>query len=177
MKNLKIRKAESPDLDKIVKMQLSLQKHLENSNPLIWRYTKEKKELIRENLGKQFTDENHLVLIAEVDGEIVGFAHGEVQRRTTHLPLIVGSIASIFVHENFQRRGIGSRLIHEICSFFSSKNVEDVYIRYVLGNVEGERFWENLGFKPILVTAHSRIDTIEKRTTSSSGYEERSGSQ
>jgi len=35
VKDLKIRKAEPSDLDKIVEMQSSLQEHLENSNPSI----------------------------------------------------------------------------------------------------------------------------------------------
>ncbi|RJS94532.1 GNAT family N-acetyltransferase [Candidatus Bathyarchaeota archaeon] len=92
-----------------------------------------------------------LILLAEVKGEIVGFAHAEVQYRTTHIPAI-----------------IGSRLVQEICRFFRRKNVEDIYLRYVLGNKEGEKFWEKLGFKPILVTAHSRIDIVEKRSQTAS---------
>jgi len=63
---------------------------------------------------------------------------------------------------------IGSRLVQEICRFFKRKNVEDIYLRYVLGNKEGEKFWEKLGFKPILVTAHSRIDIVEKRSQTAS---------
>ena len=166
MKDLEIRKADSSDLDKIVEMQLSLQEHLENSNPLIWRYTKEKKELLKRDLENQFMDENHLILVAEVKGEIVGFVHAEVQHRTTHIPAIIGSIANIFVHKNFRRKGIGSRLIQEVYRFFRTKNVKDVYLRYVLGNKEGEKFWEKLGFKPILVTAHSQVDMVEKRILS-----------
>jgi len=45
-----------------------------------------------------------LILLAEVKGEIVGFAHAEVQYRTTHIPAI-----------------IGSRLVQEICRFFRRK--------------------------------------------------------
>ena len=109
-----------------------------------------------------------LILLAEVKGEIVGFAHAEVQYRTMHIPAIIGSIANIFVYKKFRRQGIGSRLVQEICRFFRRKNVEDIYLRYVLGNKEGEKFWEKLGFKPILVTAHSRIDIVEKRSQTAS---------
>jgi len=168
VKDLKIRKAEPSDLDKIVEMQLSLQEHLENSNPSIWRYTREKKELLKQDLEKQFMDDDHLILLAEVKGEIVGFAHAEVQYRTTHIPAIIGSIANIFVYKKFRRQGIGSRLVQEICRFFRRKNVKDIYLRYVLGNKEGEKFWEKLGFKPILVTAHSQIDIVEKRSQTAS---------
>jgi len=167
MRGLSLRRAVLSDVDAIVTMQLSLQRHLEKSNSLIWRYTDEKKKLIKKNLEEQIADENHLILIAEVKKEVVGFAHGEVRHRSTHLPAIIGSIATVFIDKDFRRRGIGSRLIQEICGFFRSKKVEDVYVRYALGNMEGERFWEKLGFEPILVTAHSRIDTIEKRITSS----------
>lgn len=161
MKGLKLRRAELSDVDVTVSFRLSLQRHLEKSNPMIWKYTDEWKEIIRKNLEEQLVDENHLILIAEVKDDVVGFAHGEVQYRTTHLPAIVGRIASIFIIEDYQRRGIGSRLIQEIYKFFRTKNVEDVYLRYVLCNIEGEKFWEKLGFKPILTTAHTGLDIIE----------------
>jgi GNAT superfamily N-acetyltransferase len=166
MRGLKLRKAELSDVDAIFTMRVSLQRHLEKSNPLVWRKTEEEKNLIQKNLDEQLIDENHLLLIAEVEDEVVGFAHGEVQHRSTHIPAIIGNIGSIFIIENFQRRGIGTRLIQEICQFFRTKSVEDVYLRYVLGNREGERFWEKLGFQPILVTTHSAIDAIETRIKS-----------
>ncbi len=159
MSGLKLRKAEVSDVDTIVSMRLSLQRHLEKSNPLIWRYTDEKKKLIGKNLEELLADENHLILIAEVDKEVVGFIHGQVQQRLTHLPTVIGSLATVFVNEGFRRRGIGSRLINEIYKFFRTKKVEDVYLRYVVGNREGVKFWETLGFEPILVTAHSEMDS------------------
>lgn len=163
MRDVKIRNASSLDLDEIVKMRLSLQKHAEKANPLIWRYTDERKRLIRQELEEHFKDENNLILIAEAKGEIVGLIHGAAQHRTDYIPNDIGNILTIYVHENFRRRGIGSRLVQEVCRFFRSRNVQEVYLRYVLGNKEAEKFWARLGFKPILVTANTQIDTIEER--------------
>ena len=39
-------------------------------------------------------------------------------------------------------------------------------MRYVLGNNEGEGFWEYFGFKPILVTAGTLASKIEDRIDS-----------
>lgn len=161
MRNLIIRKAEISDLDMVVDMQLSLQRHLEKCSSSVWRYTEERKKFLRQDYVKYLADENSLLLVAELKGEVVGFLSSTVAHRTDHLPKIIGNISSIYIQENFRRQGIGSRLVREACRFFRSKNAESLNLRYVLGNSEAERFWKTLGFKPILVTAGTNINTIE----------------
>ena len=161
MKQLIIRKAEASELDLIVEMQLSLQRHLENCSSSIWRYTEERKKLLRQDYEKYLTDKDSLLLVAELKGKVVGFISLNVTRRTDHLPNIIGNIGSIYILENLRRQSIGKRLVREACQFFKSKNAENLYLRYVLGNSEGENFWKKLGFKPILVTAGTNINTVE----------------
>jgi len=161
-----IRKAEATELAEIAKMHLSLQEHLENSNSSIWKYTKERKRLLKQQYTERLAEENSLVLVAEVRAKIAGFLLATVSSRTDYIPRIIGSLSSIYVHENYRRRGIGSRLVREACRFFSAKKAEHIYVRYVLGNTEGEGFWESLGFKPILLTAGTIASAIENRISS-----------
>ena len=161
MNNLIIRKVENSELDVIVDMQFSLQRHLENYSSSIWRYTQERKKTLRQDYEKYLADENSLLLVAEFKGKVVGFLSSIVNHRTDHLPNIIGDIGSIYIQKDFRRQGIGNQLVTEACKFFKSKNAEELYLRYVLGNREGERFWKKLGFKPILVTAGSNINIVE----------------
>ena len=109
----------------------------------------------------QEVDKNSLVLVAEVEAQIVGFLLATVTSRTEYEPSIIGNLSSIYVRSNYRRRGVGSRLIREACRFFSVKNAKHIYVRYVLGNNEGKRFWKHLQLKPILVTAGAPRSKIE----------------
>jgi len=166
MESVTIRKAETSERGAIIKMHLALQKHLENSNSSIWRHTEEKRRVLKQQYAEQLVDENSLVLIAAVEAHVVGFLLATVSSRTEYVPSIVGTLSSVYVRRNYRRQGIGSQLIKEACRFFSLKQAEQIYVRYVLGNSEGEGFWKQLGFRPILVTAGSPRNKIEDRIDS-----------
>jgi GNAT superfamily N-acetyltransferase len=153
MNNLTIRKAASSDVEKIVELGLLLQQHAEKSNPFIWRITEEGKNLLKQKVETDLTDSNVVVLLAEVDGEMIGYVRGEVTSRSDHTPRTVGQVSRMYVLKQFRKKGVGRGLIEELCSFFDSNKVEDLTVRYIIGNKEAERFWEKLGFEPIIVTS------------------------
>jgi len=163
MDHLQIRKVGVSELDRIVELQLALQRHSEACSASIWRYTAERTQLLRQEYETYVGDENRLLLVAVFNGTIVGFLSSMVSQRTDQLPPIIGTIGSLFIQDAFRRRGIGSRLVRDACQFFKSKRVEDVYVRFVVGNREGEGFWKKLGFTPILVTAGTNLTTVEDR--------------
>ena len=162
MEGLKLREARISDLDKLVELGFSVQRHVETSNPNIWRITDNGKTGFKLELERMLADREGQVLVAVKDNDPVGFVYGRVSRREDYLPRCVGYISIIYVWEGFRRKGVGSNLIGELCKFFSSKNVEDVTLRYVLGNVKAERFWMKLGFKPLIHTANTSLEKLEK---------------
>lgn len=147
-------------------MHLSLQEQLENNNSSIWKYTENKKRLLERQYAEHLVDENSLVLVAEAEAKVVGFLLATVSARTEYVPSIIGSLSTIFVEENYRRQGIGSRLIRKAYRFFSSKKAENIYVRYVMGNKEGEGFWKHLGFKTIIVTAGTLTSKIKEQINS-----------
>lgn len=144
-----------------------LQQHGEDSNPSVWRITEEGKALVKQKVENALVGINSKVLVAEMNGEIIGFIYGEVSRRTDYLPRSVGAISTIYVAKKLRRKGIGVRLVEELREFFNSKRVEHVTLRYIIGNSEAEGFWKKLGFEPIITTAGMRLD--ELRAPSSVG--------
>ena len=166
LNGVRVRSATLSDVESIFEMRLMLQRHLVRSNPSIWRKTDVGKTQIKETLEQEIPHKDHQVLLAEVHGVIVGFAHGIVQHRTEYIPNDVGTIGTLYVKEGFRRRGIGRILIQELCRFFRSKKAHDVYVRYVLGNEEGERFWNTLGFTPILTTANATLELLDSQVKS-----------
>ena len=155
-----IRKAASSDVEKLVELRLLLQQHGEDSNPSVWRITDEGKALLKQKAENALVGVNSQVLVAEMNGEVIGFIHGEVTHRADYLPRSVGAISTIYVAKKFRRKGVGARLVEEIREFFNSERVKHVTLRYIIGNREAERFWKRLGFEPIITTAGMRLNEL-----------------
>lgn len=145
MGNLIIRRAASLDVERIVELRLLLQEHAEKSNPLIWRITEEGKTLLKQKVENELVDSNIHVLLAEADGEIIGYIQGEVTRRSDYMPRTVGQVSLVYVVKQFRRKGVGRRLMKELCKFFNSNKAEDLTVRYIIGNKEAEGFGESSG--------------------------------
>jgi GNAT superfamily N-acetyltransferase len=162
MTNISVRKATFSDVKKLTELRLLLQQHCEESNSQIWQMTDEGKALLKRKVQNDFVNESSRIFIAEIKGNIVGFAHGDVSHRTDYLPKNVGSISTVYVDSNFRRKGVGALLIRHLCEFFDSEGVEDVTLRYIIGNEEAERFWGKLGFKPVITTAKIDLKNLER---------------
>ena len=156
MGDVTIRRASSSDIGTIVEFRLSLQEHVERSNRLVWRMTEVGKKLLRQKVENDLADGNTRVLLAEAGGETIGFAQGEVASRSDYAPRTVGHVSLVYVRKQFRRKGIGKRLMKELCKFFNSNKAEHLTVRYVIGNKEAEGFWVKLGFEPIISTSATR---------------------
>jgi len=69
----------------------------------------------------------------------------------------------VFVEEPYRRRGVGTRLVLALCQFFAAHGVEDISLRYVIGNRQAERFWNRLGFEPRIITVGARRQDVERK--------------
>ena len=109
MDNLTTRRAASSDVERLVELRLLSQEHAETSNPLIWRITEEGKKLLKQQVENDLTDSNIPVLLAEIDGKIMGYVQGEITRRSGHMPRTVGQVSLMYVLKQFRRKGVGRR--------------------------------------------------------------------
>ena len=161
--DLLIRRADRSDVEKLTKLMLLFQRHMEKSNPRVWRITEEGEAHLREEIEEMLAKEDGRMLVAVKDGAIVGFIYGKFSHRTTYTPNNIGRNSVLYVKERFRRRGIGRRLVGELCRFFASKNVEEVTLNYIIGNKEGEGFWKTLGFKPARIGANVQFKELMER--------------
>ena len=168
MTNISVRKATFSDVEKLTELRLLLQQHCEDPNSQIWQMTDEGRALLKRKVENDFVNESSRIFVAEIDGNIIGFAHGDVSHRTDYVPQNVGSISTVYVDSNFRRRGVGALLIRHVREFFDSEGVEDVTLRYIIGNEEAERFWGKLGFKPVITTAKIDLKDLEREMSKAS---------
>lgn len=143
-----IRIAGEPDIESLAEMALSLQVHVETSNPGIWRLNDIGRREIRVEMIRLLSDPEAQVLVAvDTMDKAVGFAIGRVLHRDKYDLKTVGSIERIFVKEECRRCGLGKKLVMGLCNLFEERGANEITLRYVIGNEEGERFWKGLGFK------------------------------
>jgi ribosomal protein S18 acetylase RimI-like enzyme len=169
MDNLTIRAATVIDLDALVGLRADLQRHVQSCNSRLWRTTdnKERRNQLRQEVLEMLADIDGRTVLALIAGNIAGFAYGRVHRKTTEIPNIVGNILGVFVETQYRNRGLGSRLVEELCVFFASQNVEEVTLRYVLGNKEAEKFWNSRGFEPVIAVANTTLKELKDRNRTS----------
>jgi ribosomal protein S18 acetylase RimI-like enzyme len=166
MENVTIRRATSSDVDAIVRLRLLLREHVEDSNPLVWRTTGRGKRLLKLEIRKDLSNRNVRVLLAEVGGETIGFAQGEVESRSDYAPRTVGHVSLLYVMRRFRKKGVGRCLTKELCKFYNSNKAEHLTVRYIIGNKEAEGFWTRLGFEPIISTNATHLKKLSSRLKS-----------
>ncbi len=93
-----------------------------------------------------------VVPIAQVDGQIVGFAHGALRFTSDYLgSRLVGIVTHIYVMQEFRGSGAGKALADYLESWFVTKKVHSVELQVIHGNQSAIGFWEKLGYSRELI--------------------------
>jgi ribosomal protein S18 acetylase RimI-like enzyme len=158
-----IRPARPADLDRLVDLMQALQEHLEAANPDLWRKDDAQANL-KGQLSARLTATNGCVLVAEHEEDgVVGAIFGRIVKNKRYIPSRAGMIDQAYVQEAHRRAGIASQLVVELCRFFAEQGVDDLSLRYVVGNEEAAAFWTNLGFAPRILTTGTTRTEVETR--------------
>ncbi|MGC8668210.1 MAG: GNAT family N-acetyltransferase [Chthonomonadales bacterium] len=92
-----------------------------------------------------------LVLVAEAEGAVVGYALGWLQNRRPIYPAgRYGFISDLFVLPQWRRRGIGRGLVAAILEWFAARDATDVELFVAHANPDARAFWAAMGFEPFL---------------------------
>lgn len=90
-------------------------------------------------------DDQHPVLVAELDAEVVGWA--ALSRYSPRRAYDRTAEFSIYVEENFRNRGIGRQLIEATIKAGAETGLRTVLARVTTGNDVSLRMHEQAGFK------------------------------
>ncbi len=88
------------------------------------------------------------LLVAELDGALVGFAFAEVERIETRDASGPGSswIHELYVMPEARRSGMGSALVRAAEKFLEKRGGGRIAVRVESGNEDALRFWERRNF-------------------------------
>ena len=159
-----LRPAQPADLDGLIELLLALQDRIEASNPDLWRMKPGARRNLKGQIGARLEAANSCALVAEHEEDgVVGLIFGRIVVNNRYTPSRAGQVDQAFVRADHRRAGVGSRLVALLCRFFASEDVEDITLRYVVGNEEAANFWSALGFSPRIITAGVGREALEQR--------------
>jgi L-amino acid N-acyltransferase YncA len=83
-------------------------------------------------------------LVCEIDGVIAGYAYGAKYRERVAYQWCVES--SIYIHDDFQKQGVGKALYTALIEIFKMQGYRNVYAVINLPNDRSVKFHESCGF-------------------------------
>jgi ribosomal protein S18 acetylase RimI-like enzyme len=98
---------------------------------------------------------DHDVIIAEMDGKVVGYAHLMVYPDLTHGAL-AGELLGLIVREDMRRQGIATALMREIIRLARIRGVGELHINTEVDNHAARALYVGLGAE--VVGAQMEID-------------------
>jgi ribosomal protein S18 acetylase RimI-like enzyme len=103
-------------------------------------------------LTRMSDDAANALVVAEVDGRIVGFALGAMQTDARIYSVgPVGFIHDLWVEEGQRRAGIGRQLVVAAIEHFRQHGAEQVRLDSAFANEPAQRLFANVGFRPAVV--------------------------
>lgn len=99
-------------------------------------------EILRAKLWHEWLTGQALVLVAELDGKVMGFAHGGTNREA--LEHCDGELYSIYLLQDAQRRGAGTALLSAMATGLSERGFKSMAV-WVLEKNPARSFYEKTG--------------------------------
>ncbi|PIV23191.1 MAG: N-acetyltransferase [Deltaproteobacteria bacterium CG03_land_8_20_14_0_80_45_14] len=133
LEDVKIRTLKKEDLDAIVEID---EKVLGENRKNYWQ---RKLELMN-NKSSQIS------LVAEVEGEVVGFILGDVSGWEFGVPETIGWIDTIGVDPIYQKKGLATALAHELIKNLKAFEVKTIYTLVSWNDWDLLQFFHAMGF-------------------------------
>jgi len=105
-------------------------------------------------------DPNTRTLVAEVEGQVVGYILGAVIDLQPDLfaHQDTGFIADIYVDPAHRRQGIARELVETLSAWFERRGVRQIELQVASANPEALAFWKAVGSRPITVRMRLSLD-------------------
>lgn len=88
------------------------------------------------------------VLVAEMDGRIVGYLVGYVRGPSSLRPIRSAALESMYVFSEVRSQGVGQQLVEAFLTWCEERGAERVSVTAYASNDGAIRFYERLGFRP-----------------------------
>jgi ribosomal protein S18 acetylase RimI-like enzyme len=102
-------------------------------------------------LRDRLQSENACVMVAEAEGQLVGYIVGMIgENPPVLLPSKYGLVSDICVDPNWRRQGIGRRLFEALKAWFREKELSTIQLSVAHHNPVSQAFWRAMGCQDFL---------------------------
>ncbi|MCR4895620.1 MAG: GNAT family N-acetyltransferase [Lachnospiraceae bacterium] len=146
-----IRKATIDDIEELRGLYLALEEDGVRYQPEHFVIGERTEEFFQSIFGSNDQD----ILVADIDGKAIGFAHVMIlqQKKVSCLkPQSVVYIQDLCVREDMRNHGIGAALIRAAKDYGKGHKVDFIRTQVFPGNIDGMRFYERNGFCEMMKT-------------------------
>jgi len=140
-----IRRATEADAGSVAELMVRFYRFNEEFDPA-WTLGLEDKGEV-ESIVKELISSDDLVLVAEVEGSVVGFLRASLIVNRLLERGRIGLMRELYVKPEFRRRGIAKRLIEEASEELRRRGANMIAAEFPGLNVVAENFYRKLGFR------------------------------
>lgn len=141
-----IRKATINDLRDVLRLNFDLfkkeYKEFDKSLSLKWTYGRRGTEYFKERIIKS----DGFVVVADKDGEIVGYLCGGLRSHGHRAKAIYAELENMIVDKKLRGKGVGTKMTQEFIKWCKSKKVKYIDVVASFKNKQGIEFYRSLGF-------------------------------
>ncbi|WP_062062437.1 GNAT family N-acetyltransferase [Aquimarina longa] len=110
------------------------------------------------DIESYITTDDTEVIVAEINGEIIGSGYGQIRDRKKHYKQKqLGYIGFMYVKEAFRGKGISQQIIQNLCNWFQTKGIEEIRLTVYDKNLKAIRAYEKVGFEKHLIEMRLNI--------------------
>lgn len=103
----------------------------------------------KEYVRSKISSSNSVVLVAEIDGKVVGVVIGDLEDRLFYEPRIAGVIKEFYILPEYRRKGLGKRMLNEIIEALRKKGAQMIMADFPALNEIAIEFYKKMNFRPI----------------------------
>ncbi len=109
-------------------------------------------KVMRRFLADLSSSSHSCLLVAERNGEVVGFLSGELREGSPAFkPKTWAAVEDIYVVPDYRSLGIGHALLEECRVWARHKGANGISLQVAAGNTRARKFYEKLGFREVSV--------------------------
>jgi ribosomal protein S18 acetylase RimI-like enzyme len=101
---------------------------------------------------RELANRDVVILAAETDGEVVGYAYGRLEQRDWNALLDAhGAVHDIFVDPTARKRGVGRELMSAMLTALRERGARTIVLSTATPNTAAQRLFESLGFRSTMI--------------------------
>jgi len=147
-----IRRAKRSELGAVARMAAALVRDHHARDAQRFLLVEPVEEGYRTWLEREIGRRGAVILVAEEDLEIVGYAYGTLEARNwSELLDVCGKLNDLYVHPSARRRGIGRQLMESMLIELESLGAPRVVLSSADGNRAAQQLFASAGFRRTMI--------------------------